>query len=166
MLRIHQVIYQIILDIKQKKIKTNQITTDLQGQIVNLEEDIQILSSNYKEIQEFNIPAQSIDMSKLSQFLIQQRIQLQSSQLFNQINQLIENIEQQLLISQDSKNKQIEEYKTSSLNQLCSKHNYQFISVNLIQIKSKNENLNRLACIKCIQEIPIQYVTLSETSKR
>ncbi|CAD8178198.1 unnamed protein product [Paramecium pentaurelia] len=143
-------------------------TTDSQIQTVDLEEDIQILSTNYKENEEFNMPVQNIDKSKLSQFfdsIKESLIQLQSSQHFNQINQLIENIEKQLSINQDTKNKQIEEYKTPSLNQLCSKHNYQIISVNLNQIQN-NENLNRLACIQCIQEVPIQYVTLNETSKR
>ncbi|CAD8076581.1 unnamed protein product [Paramecium primaurelia] len=143
-------------------------TSDSQLQTVDLEEDIQILSTNYKENEEFNMPVQNIDKSKLSQFfdsIKESLIQLQSSQHFNQINQLIENIEKQLSINQDTKNKQIEEYKTPSLNQLCSKHNYQIISVNLNQIQN-NENLNRLACIQCIQEVPIQYVTLNETSKR
>ncbi|CAD8116965.1 unnamed protein product [Paramecium primaurelia] len=143
-------------------------TTDSQVQRIDLEEDIEILSTNYKENEEFNMAVQHIDKSKLSQFfdsIKESLIQQQSSKHFNQINQLIDNIEKQLSISQDTKNKQIEEYKTPSLNQLCSKHNYQIISVNLNQVQN-NENLNRLACIQCIQEIPIQYVTLNETSKR
>ncbi|CAD8118113.1 unnamed protein product [Paramecium primaurelia] len=68
-----------------------------------------------------------------------------------------------LTISQIVVTKEFEQHKTPCLNQICSKHNKEIIMLNL----NLNEpEFSRLACVECIEDCPIQYISLKEANKR
>ncbi|CAD8214049.1 unnamed protein product [Paramecium octaurelia] len=157
---IDQQMEQIQIEIESKESKL---------EIKNYNEEIQILSKNYIGNFNYNIPKQLCYKEKdlaLVQ-LIQESIESQSkSQYFIQIMESInlirssEPINQQANINQIP-TKEFDQHKTPCLNQICNKHNKEIIMLN---INYNEPKFSRLACVECIQENPIQYVSLKEAN--
>ncbi|CAD8058026.1 unnamed protein product [Paramecium primaurelia] len=57
--------------------------------------------------------------------------------------------------------KEFDQHKTPCLNQICNKHNKEIIMLN---VNYNEPKFGRLACVECIQENPIQYISLKEAN--
>ncbi|CAD8105632.1 unnamed protein product [Paramecium sonneborni] len=138
---------------------------DSQIDSINLDQGIQILSSIYRENDEYEIPTQKYETENISQFLDsikQQLLQISTSQQFLQIQQSIKTIEQQFLIKEDPP--KIQKNITLSLKQICKIHESDIIMINLNPSESQSQK--RFACVECIQECSNNYVSLKEVNKR
>ncbi|CAD8079310.1 unnamed protein product [Paramecium sonneborni] len=148
----------------QKEIQSKDVTIDL----INLAEDVQILSDNYQGDNQYSIPREQINVQSISQFLDVIKlplIQLSSSSQFSQILQSIKKIEQQYSIIQQHQNNEKEQKKTPSLNQICTDHQLEIIAINLHSIGQESET-NRFACIECIEQNPIKYISLKKVNQK
>ncbi|CAK70849.1 unnamed protein product, partial (macronuclear) [Paramecium tetraurelia] len=158
-----------LIDQQMEQIQIEIETKESKLEIKNYDEEIQILSKNHIGNFNYNIPKPQTYKEKdlaLIQ-LIQESIESQSkSQNFIQIMESInlirssESINQQASINQIP-TKEFDQHKTPCLNQICNKHNKEIIMIN---INYNEPKFGRLACVECIQENPIQYVSLKEAN--
>ncbi|CAD8214102.1 unnamed protein product [Paramecium octaurelia] len=161
--KMHNLIDQQIDQI-QNVIESKEIKQETQ----NYDEDIQILTKNYIGNFSCKIPTETTQRDKDLAFvqLIQDALQsLQQSWYFSQIIELIDQIKSNKPIIQQMNFTNIpavEQHKTPCLNYLCNRHNKEIIMLNL---KQKEPEFSRLACVECIEENPIQYVSLKEANK-
>ncbi|CAD8215293.1 unnamed protein product [Paramecium octaurelia] len=159
----------LLIDQQMEQIQTEIESKESKLEINNYDEEIQILSKNYKGNFNYNIPKQQVYKEKdlaLVQ-LIQESIESQyKSQNFIEIMESInlirssEPINQQANINQIP-TKEFDQHKTPCLNQICNKHNKEIIMLNINYSEPK---FGRFACVECIQENPIQYVSLKEAN--
>ncbi|CAD8204020.1 unnamed protein product [Paramecium pentaurelia] len=160
-----------LIDQQIEQIQTEIELKETKEEIKNFDDELLILSKNYNGNYSFNIPTQQSLKEKdivLVQ-LIQESLLAQSkSQHFKDIMESIEKIKfktpnnQQMNINQIP-TKEFEQHKTPCLNQICSKHNKEIIMLNL----NLNEpEFSRLACVECIEDCHIQYISLKEANKR
>ncbi|CAD8207581.1 unnamed protein product [Paramecium pentaurelia] len=157
---IDQQMEQIQIDIESKEQKL---------EIKNYDEEIQILSKNYIGNFSYNIPRQQTykEKDQVLVQLIQESLQSQSkSQHYIQIMESIDLIRSSVPINQQAKineipAKEFYQNKTPCLNQICNKHNKEIIMLNVNHTEPK---FGRLACVECIQENPIQYISLKEAN--
>ncbi|CAD8130475.1 unnamed protein product [Paramecium sonneborni] len=159
---VDQQIEQIQNEIESKETKI---------EIKNFDDEIQILSENYIGNFNYNIPQEKTQKQKDIELiqLIQESLQSQSkSQYFSQIMESIDQIRQSTpIIQQANINKmsvkEFDQHKTPCLKQTCNKHSKEIIMFNL---NLNQPNFSRLACVECIEEVPIQYISLKEANKR
>ncbi|CAD8173438.1 unnamed protein product [Paramecium octaurelia] len=139
-------------------------------QVSSFEEDVTLLSKNYKGSFSFELPKQldkSIDDNSYVDSIQQQLQFIIKCPILIQINQTLEKtkvedehseIKQLQLNSKKDENTQ----KTPSLNIQCNKHGKEIIMFNLNSDKTK---LSRLACVECIQSNdPIKYTTINDAN--
>ncbi|CAD8185149.1 unnamed protein product [Paramecium octaurelia] len=159
---IDQQVEQIQFEIESKESKL---------EFKNYDEEIQILSKNYIGNFNYNIPKQLTYKEKdlaLFQIIYESLQSQQKSQNFNQIMESIELIKSSVPINQSANinqmpAKEFDQHKTPYLNQICNKHNKEIIMLNINQTEPE---FGRLACVECIEENPIQYISLKEANKR
>ncbi|CAD8058027.1 unnamed protein product [Paramecium primaurelia] len=158
-----------LVDQQMEQIQTEIESKDSKLEIKNYDEEIQILSKNYIGNFSYNIPKQQTYKEKdvaLVQ-LIYESLQSQSkSQNFIQIMESIDQIRSSIPITQQAKinetpAKEFDQHKTPCLNQICNKHNKEIIMLN---VNYNEPKFGRLACVECIQENPIQYISLKEAN--
>ncbi|CAD8177356.1 unnamed protein product [Paramecium octaurelia] len=160
-----------LIDLQIEQIQIEIESKETKQEIKNLEEDQLILSKYYNGDHSFTIPIeqslQETDMALVQ--LVQESLLSQSkSQHFKEIMESIDKIKittpkiQQLNVNK-LPSKEFEKHKTPCLNQLCTKHNKEIIMLNLDVNKPE---FSRLACVECIEDCPIQYISLKKANKR
>ncbi|CAD8129226.1 unnamed protein product [Paramecium sonneborni] len=170
---IKSVLSKILNNIDQQ---INQIEKEIdlkefKPEIKNLEEDVEILSNNYKGNYNYVIPVQQSSLENDIKFVDSLHQILNSIQNSQQYIQIIGSIE---CIKSKKKNQEVTKVNQTSLRvfdqhkapisyKQCNKHNKRIMMVN---INLDDQELSKFACIDCIQEFPLQYITLEEASKR
>ncbi|CAD8153613.1 unnamed protein product [Paramecium pentaurelia] len=161
-----KLLQQIDLYIEQIQKEVESQETKLEKK--NFDDQIQILSQNYKGNLCYNIQLQEINKEKdfqLAQFVQESLLSYSKSQNFDQIMKSIEliistipiNLQKNIIYAASTQE------QGSNENKICKKHNQEIIMINISQEKSE---FSRWACIECIEENPIQYVSLKEAKKR
>ncbi|CAD8157798.1 unnamed protein product [Paramecium pentaurelia] len=156
------------ITLMEKELEESETKT----QVSSFEEDVKVLSKNYKGSFSFEVPKEFEKQMDNNSYIDSVQQQLQSiikCPIFNQINESLENtkveedqkeIKQIQLLSKKEENP----LKTPSLNIQCNKHGKEIIMLNLNPEKTK---LSRQACVECIQSNdPIKYTTLSDANFR
>ncbi|CAD8129551.1 unnamed protein product [Paramecium sonneborni] len=144
---------------------------EFKPEIKNLEEDVEILSNNYKGNFNYIIPVQQSSLENDIKFVDSLNQILNSIQNSSQYTQIIESLE---CIKQKNKKqeesqvnkitqREFDQQKASFLYQKCNKHSKKIVMVNLNQ---EDQELSQFACLDCVQEFPLQYITLEEANKR
>ncbi|CAD8214857.1 unnamed protein product [Paramecium octaurelia] len=130
----------LLIDQQMEQIQTEIESKESKLEINNCDEEIQILSKNYKGNFNYNIPKQQIYKEKdlaLVQ-LIQESIESQ--------------YKQQVLVNQQANinqipTKEFDQHKTPCLDQRCNKHDKEIIMLN---INDNEPKFGRLACVQYI----------------
>ncbi|CAD8214335.1 unnamed protein product [Paramecium pentaurelia] len=140
--------------------------------ISSFEDDVKVLSKNYKGSFSFEIPKESYKYINDNSYIdsIQQQLEsITKSSMFIQINQTLQKSKfedqiQELQQVQLLTKKEDDPQKTPSLKIQCNKHGKEIIMLNL---NPETTKFSRLACVECIKSNdPIKYTTLSDASFR
>ncbi|CAD8179775.1 unnamed protein product [Paramecium pentaurelia] len=138
--------------------------------VSTFEEDIRILSKNYKGSFSFEVPKEFEKSIDDNSYIDQIQQQLQSIINCPKLIQIKESLEKTKAENGNSEVKQIQllnkqeedPQKTPSLKIQCNKHGKEIIMFNLNPEKTQ---FSRLACVECIQSNdPIKYTTLEDAN--
>ncbi|CAD8067502.1 unnamed protein product [Paramecium primaurelia] len=143
----------IELQIKDSNKDTNK-KEEIQEE-VNLDKDIEALSKYYKGNKEYELPQGEQDLNSISQLIenVQNQIgSISNAYQYQKILESLQNIKIQFQINMSS-DKDIK---------ICEQHGLEIIMVN---IEQGQEEHKRIACSKCIQEIPQNYTTLEDADE-
>ncbi|CAD8109505.1 unnamed protein product [Paramecium primaurelia] len=140
--------------------------------ISSFEDDVKILSKNYKGSFSFEVPKESQKYINDNSYIdsIQQQLEsINKSPMFIQINETLQMCKfedqiQELKQVQLLTKKEDDPQKTPSLKIQCNKHGKEIIMLNL---NPESTKFSRLACVECIKSNdPIKYTTLSDANFR
>ncbi|CAD8184641.1 unnamed protein product [Paramecium octaurelia] len=168
--QVENVIEKIIINIHQKiqLIEKDLEELDQKSKIYKFEDEVEILSSNYKGSFNYEIPIEFDKLEDDNQFYDSLQSMFQSftnnhsyTQVIDilQSNQKIEK-SKEIKVSSIQKEKQLDKSKTPSLNIKCNKHGKEIIMLNL---EPNETQTSRLACVDCIHyNNPIKYTSLQD----
>ncbi|CAD8119437.1 unnamed protein product [Paramecium sonneborni] len=149
----------------------NQETDRLSKLLENLDQTVKSIDIyNFNELFP-KLQNEDLENSKNSfkSILQSQLVQIQENQKFQEFNQLLNSFEfqtGQLEFYQSEQQQQLSEENqtdTPGLKVLCQSHNKEIIAFDLDPERAKE---NRLACIYCIEENAIKYVSLTKVQKQ
>ncbi|CAD8213850.1 unnamed protein product [Paramecium octaurelia] len=161
---------QCNLDQKITQMENNLEQSESKIYVSSFEEDVRVLSKNYKGSFRFEIPKEfgiSIDDNSYIDSIQQQLQLIIKCPILIQIN---ENLEKTKVDMEYSEIQQLQQFcrkyenpqKTPSLKIQCNNHGKEIIMFNLNPEKTQ---LSRLACVECIQSNdPIKYTTISDAN--
>ncbi|CAD8070398.1 unnamed protein product [Paramecium sonneborni] len=143
----------------QIKKNENEIQIKQDSQIdIDLDQDIEKLSKYYKGNNQYELPDGSSNKEIIEQLIecVQNQIgQISNVQEYSKISESIKNIKTQFSIDISTDSDQFEKH-------ICEQHGLEIIMVNL---EFDEQQHNRLACAKCIQEFPRKYTTLEDVEQ-
>ncbi|CAD8175702.1 unnamed protein product [Paramecium pentaurelia] len=140
--------------------------------VTSFEEDVKILSKNYKGSFSFEVPKELEKFLDDNSYIDSIQQQLQTIINCPKLTQIKEALEKTKVENENSEIKQLQllskkeedPQKTPSLKIQCNKHGKEIIMFNLNPEKTQ---FSRLACVECIQSNdPIKYTTLGDASFR
>ncbi|CAD8212642.1 unnamed protein product [Paramecium pentaurelia] len=155
-----------------QKITLMENELDESESVSTFEEDVKILSKNYKGSFSFEVPKELEKLLDENSYIDSIQQQLQSIINCPKLTQIKEALEKAKVENENSEIKQVQllskkeedPLKTPSLKIQCNKHGKEIIMFNLNPEKTQ---FSRLACVECIQSNdPIKYTTLEDASFR
>ncbi|CAD8184635.1 unnamed protein product [Paramecium octaurelia] len=168
--QVENVIEKIIINIHQKiqLIEKDLEELDQKSKIYKFEDEVEILSSNYKGSFNYEIPIEFDKLEDDNQFYDSLQSMFQSFTNNHSYTQVIDILQQnqkiekskEIKVSSIQKEKQVDKSKTPSLNIKCNKHGKEIIMLNL---EPNETQISRLACVDCIHyNNPIKYTSIQD----